>query len=109
MIATPLAELAARAADLAAGLGAAGIPATVVQSTSTVGGGALPGETLPTWAVAVTAAADALAAALRRGDPPMVGRIVDGQLLLDLRTVPPGMDEVVLRAVQVAGGTRNDE
>ncbi len=51
MIATPLEELAARAADLAAGLRAAGIPATVVQATSTVGGGALPGETLPTWAI----------------------------------------------------------
>ena len=73
MIATPLEELAARAADLAAGLRAAGIPATVVQSTSTIGGGALPGETLPTWAVAVAAAApDTLAAALRRGDPPVV-------------------------------------
>ena len=113
MIATPLEELAARAADLAAGLRAAGCPATVVQSTSTVGGGSLPGETLPTWAVAVAAAApDALAAALRRGDPPVVGRIADGQLLLDLRTVPPGMDEVVLRAVQVAretNRTTNDE
>ena len=103
MIATPLDELAARAADLAAqALRGAGSPATVVQSTSTVGGGALPGETLPTWAVAVaTAAPDALAAALRHGDPPVVGRIAEGQLLLDLRTVPPGMDAVVLRAVQV--------
>jgi L-seryl-tRNA(Ser) seleniumtransferase len=110
MIAMTLAELAARAADLAAGLGAAGIPATVVQSTSTIGGGALPGETLPTWAVAVAAAApDALAAALRHGDPPVVGRIAEGQLLLDLRTVPPRMDEVVLRAVQAAGGTKKDE
>ena len=109
MIATPLAELAARAADLAAGLGAAGIPATVVQSTSTIGGGSLPGETLPTWAVAVAAAApDTLAAALRRGDPPVVGRIVDGRLLLDLRTVPPEVDGMVLQAVQVAGG-QNDE
>jgi L-seryl-tRNA(Ser) seleniumtransferase len=111
MIATPLAELAARAADLAAGLGAAGIPATVVQSTSTIGGGSLPGETLPTWAVAVAAAApDTLAAALRRGDPPVVGRIVDGRLLLDLRTVPPEVDGMVLQAVQVAvGRMTNDE
>ena len=90
MIATPLDELAARAADLAAGLRAAGIPATVVQATSTIGGGALPGETLPTWAIALAAPApDALAAALRRGDPPVVGRILDEQLLLDPRTVAP--------------------
>ena len=111
MIATPLEALAARAADLAAGLRAAGCPATVVQSTSTVGGGALPGETLSTWAIALTTPApDALAAALRRGEPPVVGRILDGQLLLDLRTVPSGMDEVVQRAVQAAGEEMtNDE
>jgi L-seryl-tRNA(Ser) seleniumtransferase len=111
MIATPLAELAARAAVLAAGLRAAGIPATVVQASSTVGGGSLPGETLPTWAVAVAVAApDALAAALRLGDPPMVARIADGLLLLDLRTVPAEVDEVVLRTVQAAWEPRtNDE
>jgi L-seryl-tRNA(Ser) seleniumtransferase len=105
MIATPLDELGARAAGLAEGLRAAGIPAAVVQATSTIGGGALPGETLPTWVVAVAAAAPAaLAAALRRGDLPVIGRIAEGQLLLDLRTVPPGMDAMVLRAVHVAGG-----
>jgi L-seryl-tRNA(Ser) seleniumtransferase len=110
MIAMTLDELAARAADLAAKLCAVGCQATVVQSTSTVGGGALPGETLPTWAIAVAAAApDAFAAALRHGDPPVVGRIAEGQLLLDLRTVPPGMDAMMLRAVQAVGGTKNDE
>jgi len=103
MIATPLAELAARSADLAAKLCAEGIPATVVQATSTVGGGALPGETLPTWAVAVAATSpDVLAAVLRRGAPPMVGRILEGQLRLDLRTVPPEADDVLLRALNDA-------
>ena len=119
MIAMPLEELAARAANLVAQLGAAGIPATVVQATSTIGGGALPGETLPTWAVAVVAAhvattatpsPDGLAAALRRGDPPVIGRILDEQLLLDPRTVPPGVDEALLQAVQAAWGRMtNDE
>jgi L-seryl-tRNA(Ser) seleniumtransferase len=105
MIATSLDELAARAADLTAGLRAVGIPATVVQATSTIGGGALPGEMLPTWATALAAPApDALAAALRRGDPPVVGRILDEQLLLDPRTVAPEFDKVLLRAVQAAWG-----
>jgi L-seryl-tRNA(Ser) seleniumtransferase len=57
-----------------------------------------------------TPSPDALAAALRRGDPPVVGRILDGQLLLDPRTVPPGMDDVLLRAVHAAWGrTKKDE
>ncbi len=100
MIAMPLEELAARSAELAARLRAAGIPATVVQATSTVGGGALPGETLPTWATAVaTSSPAALAAALRCGDPPVVGRIVEGQLLLDLRTVPIELDGTLAEAV----------
>jgi len=103
MIATPLDELAMRAAELAARLCAAGLPATVVPATSTVGGGSLPGETLPTRAVAIAAdAADALAAALRRGDPPVVGRILEERLLLDLRTVPAEADEVLGRAVLAA-------
>ena len=100
MIAAPVDELAARAAGLAAGLRAAGIAATVVPAASTIGGGSLPGETLPTRAVAVaTDAPDALAAALRRGEPPVVGRIADGQLLLDPRTVPAEADAALLRAV----------
>ena len=111
MIASTLDELAARAADLAAMLCARRAARRRSCSPRRPSAAAsLPGETLPTWAVAVAAAApDALAAALRHGDPPVVGRIVDGQLLLDLRTVPPGMDEVVLRAVQAAGGTKKDE
>jgi len=105
MIATPLEELAARSADLAAKLCAVGVPATVVQATSTVGGGALPGETLPTWAVAVAATSpDALAAALRRGELPVVGRILDGQLLFDLRTVPAEEDARLLGAIKKATG-----
>jgi L-seryl-tRNA(Ser) seleniumtransferase len=103
MIATPLDELAARAGDLAARLRGAGVPAAVIPSTSTVGGGSLPGETLPTRAVAVaTPAPDALAVALRHGDHPVIGRIADDQLLLDLRTVPAEADEALLEAVVVA-------
>jgi len=105
MLAMPLETLAGRADEYAAHLQAAGIPATVVPATSTVGGGSLPGETLPTHAVALaTARPDALAAALRRGVPPVVARIADGQLLLDPRTVAPAEDAALLKAVVVAWG-----
>ncbi|PKO22826.1 MAG: hypothetical protein CVU38_07415 [Chloroflexi bacterium HGW-Chloroflexi-1] len=103
MIATPLDALAARAADWAAVLRKTGIPATVVAAFSTIGGGSLPGEELPTRALALTTPApDALAAALRSGDPPVIGRIAEGQLLLDPRTVPPESDETLLQTVMAA-------
>jgi L-seryl-tRNA(Ser) seleniumtransferase len=78
-------ELAARAARLAAGSGG-----TVVASSARVGGGALPLLELPGPAVALepgAAGADALARALRTGTPPVIGRIEDGRVLLDPRTL----------------------
>jgi L-seryl-tRNA(Ser) seleniumtransferase len=73
-------SLKARADRLAAGL--PGI--SVVPTASAVGGGALPTVTVPSWALAVD---EGRAAALRKGDPAIVGRISEGRLLLDLRTV----------------------
>ena len=100
MIALPLDALEARAADWAAELRDHGIPATVVSATSTVGGGSLPGEVLSTRALALTVPApDRFAAALRAGEPPVVGRIVNDQLILDPRTVSPESDGTLLRAI----------
>jgi L-seryl-tRNA(Ser) seleniumtransferase len=72
----------------------------VLATHSTVGGGSLPGEVLPTQALAVShSRPDALAAALRRGNPPVVGRIAANRLLLDPRTVMPELDGSLLAAV----------
>jgi L-seryl-tRNA(Ser) seleniumtransferase len=77
--------------------------AEVVETVSAVGGGTLPGVTLPTFALALPPGApDAVAARLRAADPPVVGRIEDGRVLLDPRTVLPGEDEAVVRAVRGA-------
>ncbi|MCX7706790.1 MAG: L-seryl-tRNA(Sec) selenium transferase [Anaerolineae bacterium] len=103
MISMPLDALAARAADLAAALRGRGIPATVVRSNSTVGGGSLPGEVLPTHAVALTPSSpNAFAAALRKGQPPVIARVADDQVLLDPRTVSPEADETLVRVVAEA-------
>jgi L-seryl-tRNA(Ser) seleniumtransferase len=75
---------------------------TVVASVARVGGGALPLLELPGPAVALpvpAAGADALAAALRAGEPPVLGRIEDGRVLLDPRTLS---DDEVARAGGVA-------
>ncbi len=98
-----------RADRLAAALSAARLPATVADSAATVGGGSLPGETLPSWAVAIPAASipaadlDAFARRLRTGSPGVFGRIDDGRLLFDLRTVMPeddaGLESAILAAM----------
>jgi L-seryl-tRNA(Ser) seleniumtransferase len=92
------ATLSRRADELAAATGG-----TVVASTARVGGGALPLLELPGPVVAIDpgpAGADALAAALRAGDPAVVGRLHDGRLLLDPRTLTDEEAGEVARAVR---------
>lgn len=70
---------------------------TVVDSASTVGGGSLPGQTLPTKALALAVpSVDALAARLRQVHPPVIARIDNNQLLLDPRTVLPEQDKALI-------------
>jgi L-seryl-tRNA(Ser) seleniumtransferase len=73
----------------------------VVPSESTIGGGSLPGETLPTWAFAphVDQPNDA-AARLRQCSPPVIARVAQDRLLLDPRTVLPSQDESLLAALK---------
>ena len=100
MIAAPPRSLAARASGVAAKLMAAGISADVMEVRSTVGGGSLPEETQPSFAVAIGgASATRIAQALRSADPPVVARIVEEHVALDLRSVLSEDDEVLARAV----------
>jgi L-seryl-tRNA(Ser) seleniumtransferase len=105
MIATPPAALRRRAGRLARALGAG---ASVVETRSMVGGGSLPEESLPSYAVAVSPrpglGADEIARRLRTGDPAVVGRIERDRLLLDLRTVDPRDDGLLRAAVPRALG-----
>ena len=71
----------------------------VVASEGAVGGGSAPGVALPGWAVALPAK---LARPIRTGRPPIVGRMDDGRLLLDLRCVPPDLDGRVADGVRAA-------
>ena len=99
MLTADEAALADRARRLAEGIGAA---AEIVASSAKVGGGALPLLELPGPVVAVAGPPDALAARLRAADPPVVGRIQDGRLLLDPRTLAEDEIEVVAAAVRAA-------
>jgi L-seryl-tRNA(Ser) seleniumtransferase len=98
------AALARRAAALAEATGG-----EVVEATARVGGGALPLLELPGQAVALDphpthpAGADAFAAALRAGDPALVGRVHGGRLLLDPRTLT---DDEARQAAEVVRAAR---
>ncbi|MBN1366387.1 MAG: L-seryl-tRNA(Sec) selenium transferase [Dehalococcoidales bacterium] len=104
MMATPLAELEQRANLWAAALGNKG---RVIDGESMVGGGSLPGGTLPTKLVAIgepskkkTPLIQQLAASLRQIETPVVGRISENMLLLDPRSVLPEEDKIVIKALK---------
>ena len=105
MLAATPADLRARARALHAALGDAlgALHAEVIEVASAVGGGALPLASPPSFAVALRAgdgrSADDLEAALRAGEPAVIGRIADGRLLLDVRTLLPGEEPAVVRAL----------
>ncbi len=93
-------QLRHRAEALAARVGR---PVRAEEVVSLTGGGSLPGAELPSWALVLSGARpDALAAALRRGQPPIIGRVERGRVVLDLRTVPPAHDDLIADAVTTA-------
>jgi L-seryl-tRNA(Ser) seleniumtransferase len=100
MIATPPAEIERRARRWRRALRRTGVTAEIVDGESTVGGGSLPGETLPTKLVTLpTAHPDRLATALRIANPPVIARIEGDRLVLDPRTVLAEEERELLRAV----------
>jgi len=107
MISTPLDEIEKRAKLWAQECGDL---ARVIEGESMIGGGSLPGATLPTKLVAIgkpskskeQSTAQLLALKLRTQDPPVVGRISENVLLLDPRSVPPEDDQFVLQSLRSA-------
>ena len=95
MIAESVEDLEARASRWASSLDPS---ASVVPGFSTIGGGSLPGETLPTRLLSLDSSdgAEALAGRLRKSSPPVMGRIEEDRVLLDPRTVLPKQDASLL-------------
>lgn len=99
MLAMTSETLRARADAIATRLGGSGLSCEVIPARGAVGGGTYPGVELESWAVAPTFDCSAQEAAdrLREGTPPVIGRIVDDRLLLDVRTVLPGAEDALVR------------
>ncbi len=107
LLGTPLAELRQRAEALAVRLrelpGVASV--RVSEDVAYVGGGSLPDQPMRTVVVEVEAKGrtdDELAARLRLGEPAVVARLRDGKLVLDVRTVFPEQEPVLVEAVRRA-------
>jgi L-seryl-tRNA(Ser) seleniumtransferase len=105
MISMPLGDIERRAVSWAKALGNL---ARVVEGETMIGGGSLPGGTLPTRLVAVNGRdgqrnlAQSLAQRLRHGEPALIGRISGDVFLLDPRSVLPEEDDAVLRTLSNA-------
>jgi L-seryl-tRNA(Ser) seleniumtransferase len=107
MLTEPLASIRRRALKVLARTGPPAalraLGATVIESSSQVGGGALPTVELPSAVIALGTRerpAEGLDEALRAGHPPVLGRLLDDRLLLDCRTVLP--TDVVALAARLA-------
>ena len=96
-------DIGRRARALADALTSDGIPADVIDGRSSIGGGSAPGVTLPTRLVRIRHSgltASAVEAHLRRQDPPVIARIENEHVVLDLRTVYPADDDNVARGLR---------
>jgi L-seryl-tRNA(Ser) seleniumtransferase len=104
LLATPLENLRQRAQRIAPQLEATGVvKANVVESRSSVLGTRLAGQTAPTICIALLPAsgtAEQLAARLREASTPVLGRVDGERVLLDLRSVPPREDLLLVQAFE---------
>jgi len=101
MLAMKAHEIEPRARALASALVRAGWEASVIDGRSAVGGGSAPGVELPTKLVAIRRSglsADAIENALRKNDPPVIARIENDRVVVDLRTVAEADDAIVIAA-----------
>jgi L-seryl-tRNA(Ser) seleniumtransferase len=92
-------EIETRARSVVSALRSSNIDAEVAPSTASVGGGAFPTAEIASSAVVLSADAERTEERLRRGEPAVIGRIADGKLLLDLRSVLPREDGTLVQAI----------
>lgn len=74
--------------------------AELVQGASVIGGGSTPERSIPTWLIALPGDAVEFERRLRAGSPPVIARIQDGRLLVDLRTVFAEEEDELTGALQ---------
>jgi L-seryl-tRNA(Ser) seleniumtransferase len=96
-------EIGLRAEAVAERIKTSNLSVEMLDGDSVIGGGAAPSAVLPTRLLAITCdgvSADELSAKLRAGDPPIIARVEEGRVLLDLRTVFPEQDDAVVKTLK---------
>jgi L-seryl-tRNA(Ser) seleniumtransferase len=104
MISTPLETIQERAASWQASLRKSKIDSEIEAARSAIGGGSLPGESLPsvTLSIKPNGSPDSFLAAMRKSQPPVIGRIENDMIKFDPRTVLPGEDDALLASIKSA-------
>ena len=95
-------EIRARAERLQTQLLDAGVSIDIIGGQSVAGGGSTPEQSLPTWLLAISGNAPKLERKLRANQPPIIARIENDRLILDLRTVFAGEEEALVLALRNA-------
>ena len=107
MMRAPKSEITKRAEAVLSGLSDKNVrppqaKLELLDGESLIGGGSAPSATLPTTLIAITCyslSANELASRLRTASPPVIARVEEGRVLLDLRTVFPAQDEMLVRVL----------
>jgi L-seryl-tRNA(Ser) seleniumtransferase len=99
MLTEPVEQLESRARSVVSSLRSSNIDAEVAPSIASVGGGAFPTAAIASIAIMLTTDAEHMEEKLRHGEPAVIGRIADGKLLLDLRSVLPREDGALVKAI----------
>jgi L-seryl-tRNA(Ser) seleniumtransferase len=102
MLAASAVELKEKAGVLLEQLRQAEVSAHLVAVEGQVGGGSVPTQTMPSWAVALEGDVESLEKKLRLGENTIVGRIHDGKYLLDVRTIWVEDFPLIVRALKEA-------
>lgn len=102
MLRTTTEELRRRAGFWSVKLADRGVDTSLVEGSSAMGGGSLPEHPMPTVLLAIKGPASRVLAALRRGNPPVIGRIENDRCCIDPRTVLRGEDETLVDCIELA-------
>jgi L-seryl-tRNA(Ser) seleniumtransferase len=107
MLERPLDSLRRAARKIARSLAANGVPAKAVPSEATVGGGSSPTDTVPSFAVELPEDVG-VAERLRHQTPPVIVRILEGRILVDLKAVLPEHERALASALHAAYAASQD-